>query len=419
MSTVALALEHRIEDRLIGELVAAGHTVSARLATATEMIASIERMPPHIVLVQSTRRQLTAALVSACDGRGIHLVAVAAGDLERKHAAALGLYEVVDAAASWSDVEQTVRAAGAGPLRPAASGAGGGPGEESGSVITVWGPAGAPGRSTIAVGIAAELAAAGRAVLLIDADCYGGTIAPALGMLDESPGFAAACRLAAADALDNAELERLSQHYISGHGSFRVLTGISRPDRWPELSAERVRDTVRAARAWAQDIVIDTGFSIESDEEISSDLFAPRRNAATRTAIAEADRVVAVGAADPIGISRFLRAHVELLEIMETGALSVVMNRVRSSAVGVDAGGQVTSTLARLGGIASPALVPHDQNAADAAVLAGRTLRDTALNSPARVALERFVRAQLLPQEAQPARERGRRRRGRLLPRPA
>ena len=80
---------------------------------------------------------------------------------------------------------------------------------ERGSVIAVWGPTGAPGRTTVAVGVADELARLGRSTLLIDADVYGGVIAPTLGLLDESPGLAAACRSAGASRLDAAGLGRI------------------------------------------------------------------------------------------------------------------------------------------------------------------------------------------------------------------
>ena len=71
--------------------------------------------------------------------------------------------------------------------------------------------------------------------------------------------------------------------------------------------------------------------------------------------------------------------------------------RVRRSAVGLDPNGQVVSALRRFGGIESPILVPQDQPATDAAVVAGRTLRDAAPKSPARSSIRRFVHTELLP----------------------
>src|SRR3954447_4820088 len=53
-----------------------------------------------------------------------------------------------------------------------------------GRVVAVWGPTGAPGRSTVAVALASELAQLGVSALLVDADVYGGVVAQLLGLLD-------------------------------------------------------------------------------------------------------------------------------------------------------------------------------------------------------------------------------------------
>jgi hypothetical protein len=47
------------------------------------------------------------------------------------------------------------------------------------TLVAVWGPKGAPGRTTVAVNLAFEAAAAGGEVLLVDADTYGSAIAHA------------------------------------------------------------------------------------------------------------------------------------------------------------------------------------------------------------------------------------------------
>jgi len=287
------------------------------------------------------------------------------------------------------------------PIRPVAREPEAGPGERPpGKVVAVWGPQGAPGRTTTALAIAGEIAAAGRSVVLVDADVHGGTVAATLGLLDEAPGFAAACRLAAAESLTEAELERVAQHHPSTRApGFAVLTGISRPDRWPELAEGRVSAVLRACREWREHTVVDVSFNLEDDEEISSDMFAPRRNAATHAVLRGADHVVAVVSADTVGLSRFFRSYVQLLEIVDPSRVSVVVNRVRASAGGWDAAGQVRRTLFRFGSVEAAAFVPEDREALDAAVLAGATLRDIAPRSPALVEWSRFTRSALLPPE--------------------
>ncbi|CAQ00799.1 septum formation inhibitor-activating ATPase [Clavibacter sepedonicus] len=288
--------------------------------------------------------------------------------------------------------------------------------ERIGRVIAVRGPQGAPGRTTTALAIAGEVAAAGRSAVLVDADVHGGTVAATLGLLDEAPGFAAACRLAAADSLTVEELERIAQHHPSTRApGFSVLTGISRPDRWPELAEGRVSAVLQACRGWRDYTVVDASFNLEDDEEISSDMFAPRRNAATHAVLRGADHVVAVVSADTVGLSRFFRAYVQLLEIVDPSRVSVLVNRVRPSAGGWDAAGQVRRTLFRFGSVEAVGYVPEDRESLDAAVLAGATLRDIAPRSPALVEWSRFTRTTLLPPEDAPRRVRraaGSRRRG-------
>lgn len=397
MAALALALDRRTEDRLLGPMVEHGHSVVGRLASVAEVLALVASHPPDAALVSASPDTLSAGLLSGCDARGVRVIALAASDADRRYAASLGLHEVLDAECAWADVERMITGGVPVPSR-IGDATRNSAAPANGSVVAVWGPSGAPGRTTLAINVAAEIAASGHTVVLVDADTYSGSIAPTLGMLDEAPGFAAACRLVGSDSLTRTEFERVAQRYNSPKGAFWVLTGLGRPSRWPELSSARVTKTIQALRNWADYVVVDTGFNLETDEEISSDLFAPRRNAATVSALREADQVVACGLADPVGMARFLRSWVDLADILTTERVTVVMNRVRASAIGIDPNGQVVSTLRRFGDIESAVLVPNDQQAVDAAVLAGRTLRDAAPRSPARVSIRRLVETEVLPE---------------------
>jgi MinD-like ATPase involved in chromosome partitioning or flagellar assembly len=406
---IALALAADVEERVARELERNGYTIVGRCSSADDVVSVLAVTGADLALVCAAPRFLDERLLAASDAAGVRVVAMIASDSERRHAASVGLHEVVDASADWSEIEAALLGSAVAKVAGQVGRRG-----EHGQVIAVWGPAGSPGRTTLAINIAAEIAAAGYSVALADVDTHSGSIAPALGLLDEAPGFAAACRLAGADGLTRQELERIGQRYLSGHGSFWVLTGIGRANRWPELSADRVTKAIRQCREWVDFTVLDTGFSLESDEEISSDLFAPRRNAATISALREADRIVAVGAADPVGLSRFLRAHVDLLEVIETEQVTVVMNKIRASAIGLNPSTQVAQTLQRFGGITAPVLLPHDQLALDAAVLSGKTLADVAGRSPTRAGITRLVASHFLP--AQQSQPKSRSRRGRMAP---
>jgi len=238
---LALALPLALENRLVEDATRHGHEIVARSPSGAELASLVAALRPDAAAVAAEPRYLTDRLLATCDASGTRLVALAADETQRRHASVLGLFETMDAASGWPDIERALHGAALAEPRSVRSG-------DRGTVIAVWGPAGAPGRTTLAIGIAAELAALGHAVVLADVDTHGASIAPALGMLDEAPGFAAACRLAGNDALNHAELARIAQRYESPAGGFEVLTGIGRPSRWPELSAERVAASIRACR---------------------------------------------------------------------------------------------------------------------------------------------------------------------------
>lgn len=255
----------------------------------------------------------------------------------------------------------------------------------AGLVVAVWGPAGAPGRSTIAVGVASELAEQGTSALLVDADTYGGVLAQLLGVLDEAPGLAAACRAANTGVLDVPALASLARQVAP---RLRVLTGISRADRWPEIRPAALDVVLAAARGLAAVTVVDCGFSLEQDEELVYDVAAPRRNGATTTAVQAADVVLAVASADPVGLQRLVRGLAELRELVPGAVVRVVVNRVRRGPTGPgDPAAQIVAALDRYAGVKGPAFVPYDRAGCDASLAAGRTLAEVAPDSGARVAL--------------------------------
>ncbi len=258
--------------------------------------------------------------------------------------------------------------------------------EQGGGLIAVWGPAGAPGRSTIALGVAAEHAAAGRSTLLVDADVYGGAIAQLLALLDERSGVLAAARSARHGRLDPATL---AGHTRSVGRGLRVLTGLPRPDRWPELTEATTEGICLAARSLASYVIIDCGFSLETDEELSFDTAAPRRNGATLQVLEAADLVLVVGAADPLGLARLARGVVDLTAAIPGVRLQVVLNRVRSG-LGWSRD-EVVDTVRRLTGADEIAVLPEDRAACDACLLHGRTLVETAGRSRMRAAMSELA----------------------------
>ncbi|WP_007512795.1 AAA family ATPase [Pseudofrankia saprophytica] len=253
-----------------------------------------------------------------------------------------------------------------------------------GRVVAVWGPTGAPGRTTIALSLAAELADLGASTLLIDADSYGGSIGQLVGLLEEAPGLAAAARAANQGTLDVPRLAVLCRDL---GGGLRVLPGIARPSRWPELRPSALENVLDLSRRLAQFVIVDCGFCLEADEELSFDTSAPRRNGATLTVLADADTVVAVTSAEPVALVRFVRGLSDLRELVPGVEPLVVVNRLRASVAGGDPRREIARALNRHTGTEPMALVPYDLASFDAAQAAGQLLRDIAPASPARAAI--------------------------------
>jgi MinD-like ATPase involved in chromosome partitioning or flagellar assembly len=231
------------------------------------------------------------------------------------------------------------------------------------------------------MGIADEAAAAGHVVILIDADVYGGVLAAAFGLLDESPGLAGACRMASNGRLDGATLTGLC--WAVGP-RFSLLTGIARADRWPEVRPSAIPMVLAVARGLADLVVVDCAAILETDEEISFDTMAPRRNGATLAVLAEADIVLAVGAGDPPGVERLVRGLSQLAEAVPETSPRVVVNRTRHSAASAR---EISDALARFTGLGVSANLPEDREATDKAWRRCVGLSVAAPRSPLRIGI--------------------------------
>lgn len=386
MTAVVVAIPQPRARELAAELELEGVRVVATIVPASSAID----LPPgtEALIVPATRAVLTAELISRCDRAGVRVLALGGGDSRLRGRLGVAPPLSLDAA-GWeiaallaSDAETVTVPRTSAPHR----------------VTAVWGPHGAPGRSTLAIQLAVELARTGRSTGLVDADTVAPSLALLLGLSDDAPGVAAACRRAERGALDSAELTRLATTVATSGGDVEVLPGINRPSRWPELDSARLRATLGACREWIEETVVDVSAAFDADDEVTYDLAGPRRHAATSASVSEADMIVAVAAADPLGISRFLRDHAELRRLTAPTPIVVVVNQVRPGPLGIDARGQVRRTLERFAGISDVTFLPYERRATDAAVLHARPMTEVAPRSSF-VAGVRRLAAALSPAE--------------------
>ena len=379
MTSVVVAISQPRASALAAELELEGIDVVSILAPDPSAI-DLPRDAEAIVL-PAARAVLTAELISACDRAGVRIVTL--GGAESRLLGRLGLPAPLPAEAAGWEVAAALNASAA-TTPPSGS-------RRPHRIIAVWGPHGAPGRSTVAIQLAVELARRGRSTALVDADTVAPALALLLGLGDDAPGIAAACRRAERGALDGTELARLAATVTGGGADIEVFPGINRPSRWPELASARLRTALRTCREWIEDTVVDVSAAFDADEEVTYDLSGPRRHAATSATLAEADLIIAVAAADPLGISRFLRDHAELRRLTAPTPVVVVVNQVRPGPLGIDARGQVRRTLERFAGISDIVFLPFDQRATDAALLHARPMADTTPRSTFLAAVRRLA----------------------------
>ena len=429
MSIPVVTVGDSRED-LVGRLERLHGPVSVvrRCSELAELLAACQGGLARAAVVAQGSEELTASLVDRLSAVGVAVLALTDSPEEKARLQGIGVdadITGVDAAALASRITGAVArlsgpdqrlwraggprladavptpghsggaaAEGPGPT-PGSSGraaAEGPEGSGAGQIIAVWGPAGSPGRTMLAANMAAELAAEGKSVLLVDADSYGASVAAMLGLLDEAAGLAQACRLADQGLLDAEALLRIAAPVVTRAGTFRVLTGITRADRWTELRAAALSLVLARARQVVDVTVVDTGFCLESDEELSFDTMAPRRNAATLRSLELADTVFAVGAADSIGVPRLVRGLAELEAAVPQASPRVVLNKVRQSAVGRSPERQLRDAWERYGPTAPLlAFLPADPASSDAALLSGSLLLEAAPESPLRRAIAALV----------------------------
>lgn len=384
-------------------------TVLKRCVDVDDLLATAATGQADVAVVGLDAPGLDSPATDRLLRHGVRPVAVgpAGADLEiaRVHAGRIGVADVVAADDPDALVDAVRRpvvrpAAGPRPQAPPPT-----PAASRGRVVAVWGPAGAPGRTTVATGLAAVLATR-TATVLVDADPYGGSVAQVLGILDEVSGLLAAARLAGSGRLDEGfgDVPRALDERLS------VVTGLPRPDRWTEVRPGTVEGVLLTARTRGH-VVVDTGFSLEDDP--ATDYGSrPGRNQLTVEALGAADEVVAVGTPDPVGLARLARGLVELREVLGPTPVHLVVNRMRPTL-----GWSEHDVTSMVSGFVRPAglhFLPEDRDAVDRALVTGRTLTEGAPDSALVRALDEVAGAVVPGPGDDAGRRAGRGRRGRL-----
>ena len=267
--------------------------------------------------------------------------------------------------------------------------------ENRGTIVAVWGTGGAPGRSTLALNLANCAAAEGMRVCLVDADTYNPSLSPLLGLLDDYSGIAQLCHFIERGQLDTQISDEAISTLRVGKYYLDFLSGITRPDRWPELRTRALRDSIKWLAHRYDVIILDTAACLESDAELGFAQAGPRRNGAAITTLEMADHIVLLGNADIIGIPRTIRAYDQMHEgactLRDTAKVHIWLNKVRAEATGRDAERELANTWQRFGP-RNPisGFLPYDRKTVDRAWFRGQTLLEYAPRSPLIVGIRKL-----------------------------
>lgn len=253
----------------------------------------------------------------------------------------------------------------------------------SGQVISVWGPPGSTGRSTVAISIADELARAGTSCALVDADLQAPAIDQLLGITAGGGSLAWALRHAAHGDLTRRTL--LEHMPLTGAG-VRLLLGASggsslRPSLWESVC--------RHLETAVETIVCDMGVLDVNGPRWLAD---PAEQALAQTVMRSEARVI-VGTADPVGLARLTR-HLQGAAdagLMAHGRCVVAITRLRPD--DADAAAFVSSVLAprALGLGAQVVALDDDARVCSVARSRARTIAEVAPKSRLRQELRQLA----------------------------
>ena len=284
-----------------------------RCLERTELLAAIRAGRLDLVVVVGAPAWLDLPAMAEVREHQIRVVGFAEDPLEAEAFRRLG----IALAAPGAGIRDVVIRDGLPENEPVVPG----PPRRCGRTVAVWGPKGAPGRSTIASELAAEMAAADARTALIDADTYGGDLAQMLAVVEELPTIVWAAQAAAEGTLDEHTLCTMLRR--AGAGGPVLLPGINRSELWTDITKygwSRLLETFAACFSFT---VVDVGFGLEHDERLRHE-----RDRLARDVVGSADHVIAVCRADPVGIKTFLWSFERLKELRDPDDIFVVANRV-------------------------------------------------------------------------------------------
>ena len=330
----------------------------------------LQQDPVNLLIVEARWELLTPEVVDQADSRGIVIAALMTSRESVEVATERGvgerIHQPVDLVSLVSRLSRV-----AADQHPSGGGL----------LLVVWGATGAPGRTTMALTTAAALSAKGLPVMVVDADPRGGTVASALGLLDDIPGFLAACRLAGKDDFTTDQVRRLRSVYQGSRASFHVLTGVSRMLAPKEADRDSVDRVLSVLRSVYPVVIVDAGSDL-SPVDPPPGAMSVDYSRLTSHLVSQAEELIAIIAATPVGVARFARAQADFDALRGSIPARYWLNGVDQARKALKGEALLQEALWRFTRVDHYTVIPEDFAHVREAEMTASTLLDSAGKQP-------------------------------------
>ena len=197
--------------------------------------------------------------------------------------------------------------------------------EGVGKIVVIVSPPGSPGRTTLAINLAAQCAQLSHKVILVDADVYSPSVSQLLGLSTERSGLFSALRSARVENVDISAVLSPAQHYTGETDGFTVLTGllpVQQKKAVDQVAFERALECLKGA---GFTVVVDTSAvsgGSHYEGSVNNPWEAPQL---VEIASRASDAVVAITHPTDLGISRLVRSWEVLSPTIPHDSVHVVM----------------------------------------------------------------------------------------------
>ncbi|MBV7364095.1 hypothetical protein KRX54_06640 [Actinomycetaceae bacterium TAE3-ERU4] len=251
-----------------------------------------------------------------------------------------------------------------------------------GGIILVRGTAGAPGRSSVALNLAAEITRLAGECLVVDADLSAPSLSFMTGAMTQWAGLSVACTLASRKRLDINTFDDLVHDL--GNGTY-LLSGLTAADRWREIRPSEFEAVLATARKRYKWVVVDVAaWEIELENQFIEE---QSKSDIQLAAFGICDYCVTVGIANPVGIVRLVQLLREASEKKEI----VVLNRVSEVGSGSVKNEDFAALLSENVNEENLFLLPESTVAAEA-LMRGISFRDCSFKDKLTLQFEDFTR---------------------------